>query len=80
MRQKSGIHNLSTINAVTVGTIVFGSYITAEGHFIPLIIGSGVNSIIGVGLIFAVYIESSGKSIGYQVFVVLKKLPIRARA
>lgn len=66
--QESGIRNLAMIIAVTLGTIVSGGYITAKGHFVPLMIGSGVIAAIGAGLIFTLNIgSSSGKWIGFQV-------------
>lgn len=66
--QESGIHNLAMIIAVTLGTIASGAYITSKGHFVPLMIGSGVISTIGAGLIFTLNIGSSPRKwIGYQV-------------
>jgi MFS transporter, DHA2 family, glioxin efflux transporter len=66
--QESGIRNLAMIIAVSLGTIVSGGYITAKGHFVPLMIGSGVISTIGAGLVYTLNIgSSSGKWIGYQV-------------
>lgn len=66
--QDSGIRNLAMIIAVTLGTIASGGYITAKGHFVPLMIASGVFGTIGAGLIFTLNIgSSSGKWIGYQV-------------
>jgi hypothetical protein len=56
------------IIAVSLGTIASGGYITAKGHFVPLMIGSGVIATIGAGLVFTLNIDSSsGKWIGYQV-------------
>jgi hypothetical protein len=66
--QESGVRNLAMIIAVTLGTIASGSYITAKGHFVPLMIGSGFVSTVGAGLIFTLNIgSSSGTWIGYQI-------------
>lgn len=66
--QDSGIRNLAMIIAVTLGTIVSGGYITAQGHFVPLMIGSGAVATVGAGLIYTLDIHSpSSKWIGYQV-------------
>ena len=66
--QESGVRNLAMIIAVTLGTIASGAYITAKGHFVPLMIGAGMISTIGAGLIFTLDIDSSsGKWIGYQI-------------
>ena len=66
--QESGIRNLAMIIAVTLGTIVSGGYITAKGHFVPLMIGGAIFATIGSGLVFTLNISSpSSKWIGYQV-------------
>jgi MFS family permease len=66
--QESGIRNLAMIISVTIGTIVSGGYITAKGHFVPLMIFSGVVTTIGAGMIYTLDIGSpSSKWIGYQV-------------
>jgi len=64
--QESGFRNLSMIISVTLGTIASGAYITAKRHFIPLMIGAGMVSTLGAGLVFTLDISSSSAEwIGY---------------
>lgn len=66
--QESGIRNLGLIIAITIGTVSSGGYITARGHFVPVMIVAGVLSVVGTSLIHTLDIgSSSGKWIGYQV-------------
>jgi hypothetical protein len=40
------------IISVTLGTIASGAYITDKGHPVPLMIGAGMVSTLGAGLVF----------------------------
>jgi hypothetical protein len=55
----AGIRNLAMIIVVTLGTIMSGAFISAIGHFVPLMISSGVISTIRASLIFTLNISHS---------------------
>lgn len=65
---ESGVRNLALILATSIFTILSGGLITMTGHFVPFIIGGGVLTTIGAGLIFTLGLTSPPSMwIGYQI-------------
>lgn len=65
---ESGVRNLALILATSIFTILSGGLITMNGHFVPFIIGGGVLTTIGAGLIFTLGLTSPPSMwIGYQI-------------
>lgn len=65
---ESGIRNLALILAASIFTILSGGLISMTGHFVPFIIGGGVLTTIGTGLIFTLGLTSPPSMwIGYQI-------------
>lgn len=65
---ESGIRNLALILATSIFTVLSGGLITMTGHFVPFLIGGGVLSTIGAGLIFTLGLNSPPSMwIGYQI-------------
>jgi len=64
---ESGVHNVPFILGISLFSIVSGATITVTGHFIPLLVLSGVFDAVGAGLIYTLKEGSpSGAWIGYQ--------------
>lgn len=65
---ESGVRNLALILATSIFTIFSGGLITMTGHFVPFLIGGGVLTTIGAGLIFTLGLTSPPSMwIGYQI-------------
>lgn len=65
---ESGVRNLALILATSIFTILSGGLITMTGHFVPFLIGGGVLTTIGAGLIFTLGLASPPSMwIGYQI-------------
>lgn len=65
---ESGVRNLALILATSIFTITSGGLITMTGHFVPFLIGGGVLTTIGTGLIFTLGLNSPPSMwIGYQI-------------
>lgn len=65
---ESGVRNLALILATSIFTILSGGLITMSGHFVPFLIGGGVLTTIGAGLIFTLGLTSPPSMwIGYQI-------------
>jgi MFS family permease len=64
----SGIRNLPFIIAVTIGTVMSGSFVTMTGLYQPILIGGSIIAMIGCGLLYTLETNSStGTWIGYQI-------------
>lgn len=65
---QSGVRNLPLIIAVTIATIASGGFISATGHFVPVLIVGAAIGTVGSGLLYTLGVgSSSGMWIGYQV-------------
>lgn len=65
---ESGVRNLALILATSIFTITSGGLITMTGHFVPFLIGGGVLTTIGAGLVFTLGLNSPPSMwIGYQI-------------
>ncbi|OAA46137.1 Major facilitator superfamily domain, general substrate transporter [Metarhizium rileyi] len=64
----SGVRNLPFIIAVTISTILSGTFVSATGRYQPMLLGGGVVATIGAGLLYMLDVDSSaGEWIGYQI-------------
>lgn len=64
----SGVRNLPFIIAVTISTILSGTYVSITGRYQPMLLGGGVVATIGAGLLYMLDVDSStGEWIGYQI-------------
>ncbi|KUJ13057.1 MFS general substrate transporter [Mollisia scopiformis] len=66
--EASGVRNLPLIIALAIGSIASGGIISAFGHYVPILVGGGMITTIGIGLLYTLEIGSkSSHWIGYQV-------------
>ncbi|KAF5127878.1 putative efflux pump gsfJ [Metarhizium anisopliae] len=64
----SGVRNLPFIVAVTISTILSGTYVSATGRYQPMLLGGGAVATVGAGLLYMLDVDSStGAWIGYQI-------------
>ncbi|KAG8427942.1 hypothetical protein J3459_006200 [Metarhizium acridum] len=64
----SGVRKLPFIVAVTISTILSGTYVSATGRYQPMLLGGGAVATVGAGLLYMLDVDSStGAWIGYQI-------------